>query len=241
MTRRPDRPMPLPCSPGSLCASFKDVEHPCQQCGTTVEDGRPFCPQCRAPQIHVQIAVPDEGVAGLNPGPDEFSPEIPQTGKFDRPGTMAGAMNRKVAVRAALKAGVLGVFIGMIPLLGIVLTGALAVYFYRRESRSVPPSALGSRLGGAAEVVAFAINSLMLAVRIFVFHAQQEYIDFLTRFAHTVGANAADPDFQAGIHSMLTPAGLAITFFFGMMIAVALAAVGGALASLLLRPRNTRM
>src|SRR5208337_2240280 len=108
---------------GSLCASFKDVEHPCQQCGTTVEDGRPFCPQCRAPQIHVQVAVPDDAVvADLNPAPDAFSPEIPQTGQFDRP----GMMNRKIAVRAALKAGVLGVFLGMIPLLGIVLTGALA-------------------------------------------------------------------------------------------------------------------
>ena len=137
----------MPCSPGSLCASFKDVEHPCLQCGTTVEDGRPFCPQCRAPQIHVQVAVPDAGVAtGLNPAPDEFSPAIVQAGHFDRPstkaGTKAGTMDRGIAVRAALKAGVLGIFIGMIPFLGIVLTGALAVFFYRRESRFVLPAAL---------------------------------------------------------------------------------------------------
>jgi len=33
-------------------------------------------------------------------------------------------MDRGIAVRAALKAGVFGVFIGMIPFLGIVLTGA---------------------------------------------------------------------------------------------------------------------
>jgi hypothetical protein len=154
---------------------------------------------------------------------------------------MAGMMDRGIAVRAALKAGVLGVFIGMIPLLGIVLTGALAVYFYRRESRFVLPAALGSRLGGAAGVVAFAINAVLLAIRIFVFHAQQEYLDFLTRFAHTIGANPADPDFQAGIHSLLTPSGLAITFFFGMIIALALASVGGALASLWLRPRHPRV
>ena len=65
---------------------------------------------------------------------------------------MAGsAMNRRIAVRAALKAGVLGVFIGMIPLLGIVLTGALAVYFYRRESKFVLPVALGARLGEQRE------------------------------------------------------------------------------------------
>jgi len=238
MTRWSDHPTPCLLS-WLLCASFKDVEHPCQQCGTTVEDGRPFCPQCHAPQIHVPVAVPDAGVAAdLNPAPDEPSPGIPQTGPIDRPGTMPGTMNRKIAIRAAIKAGVLGVFIGMIPLLGIVLTGALAVYFYRRESRLVLSAALGSRLGGAAGVVAFAINALLLTIRILVFHAQQEYIDFLTRFAHTVGANAADPDFQAGIHSLLTPSGLAITFLFGMIIVLVLASAGGALASLLLRSRT---
>lgn len=124
----------------------------------------------------------------------------------------------------------------MIPLLGIVLTGALAVYFYRRESGFTLIAALASRLGGAAGVVAFAINALLLTIRIFVFHAQQEYIDFLTKFAKSAGINAADPEFQAGIHSMLSPSGLALTFFFGMIIAVVFASVGGALAALFLRP-----
>jgi len=193
----------------------------------------------------VQVAIPEAGVvAGLNPTPGELSPEIPvETGlASSQPRQIAcgSTMHRGTAVRAALMAGVLGVFIQMIPLLGIVLTGALAVFFYRREGKIVLPTALGSRLGGAAGVVAFAINALLITIRIFVFHAQQEYIDFLTRFAHTVGANAADPDFQAGVHSLLTPSGLAITFLFGMIIAAVLASLGGALASLFLRPRNPR-
>ncbi len=225
----------MPCSPGSLCASFKDVEHSCQKCGTTVEDGRPFCPQCRAPQIHVQVTVADAEPAAEIPVETGLAPLYP------RLAVSANALDRKIAVRAALKAGVLGVFIGMIPLLGVVLTGALAVYFYRRESRFVLPAALAARLGGAAGVAAFAINALLIAIRIFVFHAQQEYIDFLTRFARTIGTNAADPDFQAGIHNLLTPSGMAITFFFGMILVLVLASVGGALASLFMRPRNPRM
>ena len=33
----------------------------------TVEDGRPFCPHCHAPQIHVTVAIPEsEIVAGSN-------------------------------------------------------------------------------------------------------------------------------------------------------------------------------
>jgi len=228
-----------PCSPGWLWASFNDVEHPCQKCGTTVEDGRPFCPQCRAPQIHVQVAISDAEVApGLNRAPDEFSPAIAVE---MRQASSGSALDRGKAVRAALKAGVLGVFIGMIPLLGMVLTGALAVFFYRRENRVSPATALGSRLGGAAGVVAFAINALMITIRIFIFHAQQEYIDAILKIAQRVGANAADPDIQASIHNLFTPSGLVITFFFGMIFTVVLASVGGALASLLLRPRNTRV
>ncbi len=102
-------------------------------------------------------------------------------------------MDRGTAIRAALMAGVLGVFIQMIPLLGIVLTGALAVFFYRRESRIVLPTALGSRLGGAAGVAAFAINALLITVRIFVFHAQQEYIDLLTRYLRTRRSKRGGP------------------------------------------------
>lgn len=208
-----------------------------------VEDGRPFCPQCRAPQIHVQIAIPDaEGATGLNSAPDEFSAETIQTTHSDRPSTIAGstmagsAMNRRIAVRAAIKAGVLGVFIGMIPLLGVVLTGALAVYFYRRESKFVLPVALGARLGGAAGVVVFAINALF-AVLTIAFHAQQEYIDDILKIAQRYGVNTATPQFQASIHNLFTPRGLA-SFF---IISLALASIGGALASRFMRPRNTRV
>ncbi len=157
------------------------------------------------------------------------------------PGAPIRTMDRSVAVRAALKAGVLGVFIGMIPFLGIVLTGALAVFFYRRENGFALPTALGSRLGGAAGVVAFAINALLITIRIFVFHAQQEYIDVILKIAQRLGANTADPDLQASVHNLFTPSGLAITFLFGMIFTVVLASVGGALASLFLRPRNPRM
>jgi len=232
---------------GSLCASFKDVEHPCQQCGAAVEDGRPFCPQCRTPQIHVQVALPEvEVAAGLNSASDGLAPEISQSAHFD-PDTTAGRMtagstvDRSVAVRAALKAGVLGVFIGIIPFLGIALTGALAVFFYRRELRFGLPAALGARLGGAAGVVTFAINALLITIRIFVFHAQQEYADAILKIAQKFGANAADPDLQASIHNLFTPLGLAITFLFGMLFTAVLASAGGALASLFLRLRNTRV
>ena len=129
----------------------------------------------------------------------------------------------------------------MIPLLGIVLTGSLAVYFYRREIGFVLSAALAARVGGAAGVVTFAINAILLTLRIFVFHGQQEYIDFLTQVAHSAGVNAADADFQSILHSLLTPSGLATSLFFWMILSVVLASAGGALASIFLRPSKPRI
>jgi hypothetical protein len=191
----------------------------------------------------VQVAIPEAGItAVLNAVPDGDSPEIPIETRFAssqaRGSAMGSTLDRGVAVRAALKAGVLGVFIGIIPLLGIVLTGALAVFFYRRKNQFVVSAALGSRLGGAAGVVAFAINALFITFRIFVFHAQQQSADDFIKVAQRFGLNVADPDMQAIIHNLFTPSGLALTLFFGMIVAVVLGSAGGALAALILRPGN---
>jgi hypothetical protein len=34
------------------------MEQPCYKCGQMVEEGRMFCPNCRAPQIRVLVAEP---------------------------------------------------------------------------------------------------------------------------------------------------------------------------------------
>jgi len=230
----------LPSS--KFCASFTSVDHPCEKCGVAVEDGRPFCPQCHAPQIHVQIAIPaGEAAAAPNGVTDTSAVRIPLPADFARsPGLETSLFDRGIAVRAALKAGVLGVFVSIIPVLGIVLTGSLAVFFYRREKGLAPAARIGSRLGAAAGVVAFAINSALIAIRVFVLHAQQEYIESFLKVAQAIGYNPADPDIQAAIHNLFTPAGMVLTFFFGMIFTVALAALGGAVtAAVMRRPPRT--
>jgi len=215
------------------------VEHACQQCGTSVEDGRPFCPQCRTPQIHVQVAVPQAEVsAEAETAEGGFPPEISEArlaSLQSRQSVFRGAVDRRTAVRAALKAGGLGVFVGMIPFVGIPLTGALAVLFYRRASGFVVPPATGSRLGGAAGAVVFAINALF-TIPIIIFHAQQECLDLLMTTARKFGVNTESPQFQASIHNLFTPSGLVINF----LVIVVLASVGGALGSLFLRRGRTR-
>jgi MFS family permease len=189
------------------------------------------------------VAIPEGSLSTSVISPADVSRDIYlQTGQASAQLHQAASrrsLDNRAAVHAALKAGVLGVFIGVIPFLGVVLTGYLAVYFYRRENGLVPIAALASRVGGAAGVVAFAINAVLMTVRIFVFHSQQEYIDLLTQIANRVGADASDPNIQIAIRNLFTPAGLAVSLFFWMLIAVALASIGGALASFFLRTRNS--
>jgi len=118
-----------------------------------------------------------------------------------------------------------------------MLTGALAVYLYRRASGCSLMASSGSRLGGAAGAVSFLISSVFMTVRIFFFHALQEYQAVMLKVAHTLGLNSADPEVQDMIHRFSTPSGLAITLLFSLVIGVALAAIGGAVASALLHPR----
>jgi len=185
----------------------------------------------------VQIAIPaGEAEAAANGAIRTSSGRIPLPGDFERPpGLQPSLFDRAIAVRAALKAGILGVFVGMIPVLGIVLTGSLAVFFYRRERGLAPATRIGSRLGAAAGVVAFAINSALVAIRVFVLHAQQEYIESVLKIAQAVGYNPADPEIQNAVHNLFTPPGMALTFFFGMIFTIALAALGGAIAAVVMR------
>lgn len=218
------------------------MEHTCQQCGTAVEDGRPFCPQCRAPQIHVQIATPDaETAAGLYLAADELSPEVRAEARVaaipagPASSSSSRTLDSRIALRSALKAGALGVFIGAIPFVGMALTGALAVVFYRRKTGSILPAALGARLGGAAGFVIFAIGALCAMV-IVAFHGQQQSIDLMMTTFQRLGANTADPQIQASFHNVFTATGQAAAFCFSVVSA----AVGGALVAWFLRPRNPR-
>jgi hypothetical protein len=189
------------------------------------------------------VAVPESGFAAAHQfPPQELSPEIVQTRDSARPVALAGTLDRGIATRAAIKAGVLGFFLGMlIPFLAIVLAGGLAVFFYRRESGFVLPAGLASRIGGAAGVVAVAMQSFIFIVYIFIFHRQQDYVDSVTRFVRSVGGDASASDVQASIHTLFTPAGLIVTLIFVMIVAVLLSSVGGALASLFLRPRKPQV
>jgi hypothetical protein len=212
------------------------VEHSCEKCGAAVEDGRPFCPQCRAPQIHVQITAGAGEIAAPANDAADAAVRHPETGDFGGSlPTHSGVFDQRAAMRSALKAGALGTFLGMIPVLGIVLTGSLSVYFYRRKTGYYPPTGIGVRLGAAAGLVLFALNSVLI-IPIILLHAQKECIDSLVQVAQKFGIDTTSPQFQASVRDLFTPAGLAKS----LVVALILTSVGGALCALVMRrgPRS---
>lgn len=149
-----------------------------------------------------------------------------------------GQGERGFAGRSALKAGVVGVFLSwVISLLGFVLAGSLAVYFYRRERGFAPTVGVATRLGAAAGIVSFAISFLMLVIRVFAMHGQQAYVETVLKSAQAFGYNTAGPEIQEAVHFLVTPSGMVLMFLVGMICTVALSALGGALAAVVLRRR----
>jgi hypothetical protein len=216
---------------GRFCASFNIVDHLCEKCGAPVEDRRPFCVHCRAPQIHVQVATPADGPDSTSDASSGAPLLIPQGADFSRSATpQQSPSDRGVATRSALKAGALGIFLGTIPFVGILLTGWLAVYFYKRQKGVAPRTSRGAQLGGAAGVVVSAINAVF-TIAIIVSHAQQQCVDKFVEVAQKLGINTQTPEFQASMSGLFTPSGIVSSF----VVALVLASVGGAMAAILLR------
>lgn len=200
------------------------MDHTCEKCGTHVPDGRPFCPQCRAPQVRVEIAIP-----APEQNPTVGTPSVSQTATLES--THAVIPGDRIARSAVVKAGILGVLLGFIPLLGSVLTGVLAVWFYRRAGATPGSARPGARLGGAAAALAFAISASFTVVQVFVFHAQKESEEAMLKFLGNIGANLADPELQASLHRLFTPSGMAFSILLGLIVSAVLGAVGGAIAA----------
>jgi hypothetical protein len=211
-----------------VCASFKDVEHPCEKCGNPVEDGRPFCPHCRAPQVRVEIAAQSppsnfdiQAEAEADPPPD--SPDrLPAYGPSERS-----------IFRTALQAGLLGVAANLIPFgVGMVLTGILAAWLHQRAVGRKLTTRTAARLGAEAGAIAFAVSALLTVVTIVLLHAQQQFRDLMMKAVEQRAGGAPDPEMQAALQWLHTPDGFALALAFSMVILLFLSVLFSAVGSM---------
>lgn len=224
-----------------------------------VEDGHPFCPKCRAPQIKVPVRPPTAPVTEpLPPGtPEDVQP--PAEPMVRQSGALTGAPGERLppppgekliwrpAFGSALLAGMLaavGTSIPVIPLamLCMFASGGLAVTLYRRRAvqQTVTPW-MGAKLGVLAGGLGFGLLALLSALRLFASGERSELRAAFRDKMQQAMATATDPDVRQTMEQfrnyIATDHGLILmVLIFLAMAAVfflVFSALGGALGAAL--------
>lgn len=218
------------------------MEQPCHKCGQVLDEGRPFCPHCGAPQIRVLIAEPAaagafaEATSASLPASLPASETVPVLAIS---GTWSQAL--KPCAFAATVAIVL-MCLRLHPLMAMFSAGFLSVVFYRQSrSRVAVTPASGGKLGALSGFFTFALMALVVAFSVMVpgirttlhdaiLESHNKLIESAQQYA---AAHPGDMQVQATLDQMKTPEGFVMTLIVGgilfLILSVALGALGGAL------------
>lgn len=211
------------------------MEHACDKCGASVEDGTAFCAHCGAPQIRVGA---EPAIAEVQERP-EFSDQAAHAG--------AATIQWSQALPAATLAGVIAAVLMFIPLgafgLGMIAAGMLAVLFYRRRNpggRLTP--AIGARLGAVCGVLGFGMFAVFTAIEMLIFHSGGQLRAALLEAVQQSASRTSDPQLQPMLDYLKSPPGLALVMGLGLavmfVIFLILSSLGGALGAALLRRKE---
>jgi hypothetical protein len=216
------------------------MDHSCYKCGLSVEDGKPFCAQCGAPQIRVAVSEPtvpqDIPTEALDPEiPAVFSgtsiPVLPSNwSRIARPSALAAA------VAAFLMA------LGLHPFVAALGAGFLAVSFSRGRGPSISGSAAGMRLGALSGIFLFFASAILETLAVTVLHKGPEIRSAMMEKVQQAAARYPGPDVQPFEDFVKSPGGfeimLAASLIFGFLAFIVLGGIGGAVGSALLGRRN---
>jgi hypothetical protein len=223
------------------------VEQPCYKCGAAVEEGAPFCPECRAPQIRVNLPNDVETQVKDVPATPAFPPGTP--GDLQPPARPV-ALPVHIRIRDVLgpvlaSTVVLLVMAGLLPQLALiesVLAGALAVWLFARRRPDLRITGrAGARIGvyGGLTVFAFLFVSLVAGFvtgtgaeldRQLLQQTLQKMATIDPAMANDLGERLKSPDFMAAFVVIRTA-------LVGLML-VGCFALGGALAARMVRRRR---
>ena len=163
--------MVAPAASGAILSSVTShsMEQPCYKCGQLVEEGRVFCPHCRAAQIRVLVAEPASttGAAGAETQAGLTASETVPV--IAVPATWSQAA-QPCAVAAFIAAiGIVAKLI--VPLIAVIGAGFLAVALYRRRNPEMAMQArTGARMGATCGFFCFCMTAILGALRVAILH-----------------------------------------------------------------------
>jgi hypothetical protein len=221
------------------------MEQSCYKCGHVIEEGRPFCPHCSAPQIRVVISEP---VAAAMPMAEVAA--VPQVAASlparQTVPVLAVPMHWSQAVRpcalAALVASLL-MSLGLNPFVAMLAVGFLAIVFYRQGNPgTVLNAAAGARLGALSGLLWFAMSSILEAIVVLVLHKGPEIRQGLLTVIDQAASRTNDPQALAMFARFKTPDGIELLMVAGLIAAflasIVLGSLGGALGGSVLGSRK---
>jgi hypothetical protein len=213
------------------------VEHACYKCGSNVEDGIPFCPQCNAPQIRVG-GTSAEPASIAEPYGAPLPAALSETG-----------IRWPDALPSAGLAGLIAAFLMFIRLggfgLAMIAAGVLSILFYRRRNpaSNLTPG-MGARLGAVSGAFGFAVFAVLSTLGTALFHTGGELRAIMLEAIEQSAARNSDPQARQIIEYLKTPPGLALMMGVGLafllMAFLILSSLGGAITAGMMR-RKDRM
>ena len=216
------------------------MEQPCYKCGQVVEQGRPFCQQCAAPQIRVVVAEPAATLSPTAARSDEPPSTQPAIGVSRFRSQALRACSLAMLIASALMALGLNIFVGMLG------AGFIAVFFYRqRDPGTGVKLATGARLGALSGFLCFFVLSLLSVAAVLVPEARAKlYAQMLDNAQKMVAAHPEIPQLQDGLAQLKDPHMFVVAMIFGgifmLIFSMALGGVGGTLGALVFRARKGR-
>jgi hypothetical protein len=212
------------------------MDHLCYRCGQSVEDGRPFCPQCGAPQI--RVAVPELApVAAGVPSADIFASDSALA-----PDTLNTSLSPAIVWPSALRTSAIAALIAamimslglMVPLLAVLGAGFLAVSFYHRKNPAWNVNARsGARLGAVSGILFFGMAAVFETIAVAVFHSGGQIRQKMLEALQQAASRSNDPQVQATLDRLKTPEGIALMLVFGLIMLFVVSVAAGGLAGAL--------
>ena len=211
------------------------MEQPCYKCGQVLEEGRPFCPHCGAPQIRVLIAEPAAAGAFAEATSASLPASLPATETVPVlavSGTWSQGL--KPCALAAIVTTLL-MFLGLHPLVAMFSAGFLAIVLYRQRGTGVGiTAASGGKLGALSGFFCFALMALLVAFAAMVPDLRTKFREGILENAQKWAAShGGDAQVQAALDQMKTPEGFVMMLIFGgillLISSIVLGALGGAL------------
>ena len=215
------------------------MDFPCFKCGHTIEEGRPFCPQCGAPQI--RVALPEPATASPAAATENGAVRGEAGLEYSSVPAPAGGFVRQSCGLAAASAAVL-MFLGLTPLVAAIAAGFLSIVFLRRRHQSGVRPWAGARLGALSGVFLFLIAGVLETAIIVTTHKSAELRAEMLDKIQQAAARYPSSEVQPFLDFVKSPNGLTFmlvfSLIFGFVVFVALGAIGGALGATLFGRRS---